>query len=114
MNRTSCSIVVSLVILFLSAVSLAEGALLLGYCIIQFEEQESHLYCSQNLYEVIAKSHVFQKTASRHQNQNLNISMRIRRRLFCTVSMCKVSNCCSSVNTQLTLRSVNELFFFSF
>lgn len=48
--------------------SLAEGALLHGYCIIQIEEQESHLYCSQKLYEVIAMSRVFQKTARRHQN----------------------------------------------
>lgn len=53
-NRTSWSILVSLVIVLLSAeMSLAEGALLLGYCIIQIEEQESHLYRSQNLYEVI-------------------------------------------------------------
>lgn len=54
MNRTSCSILVSLDVVLLSAeMSLAEGALLLGYCIIEIEEQESHLYCSQNLYEVI-------------------------------------------------------------
>lgn len=50
------------------AMNLAEGALLLGYCIIQIEEQESHLYCSQKLYEVIAMSRVFQKAARRHQN----------------------------------------------